>query len=188
MNKAEARTLLGVSAGADPAEVRAAFRRRLIRAHPDVVPDDPHAARETGRLVEAYAVLRRSPPPPAAAPPPPDDAGRVPVDLGEPRPAALVTVSGDSLIYAGPPEEVFRRLVEVADGIGDITYLDHRARLLDTVVVVGDVACSLLATLQGRASGTEVFFTLEPLGGAPRPAVEPVVAVVAAMLAGDDLV
>ena len=183
MNEAEARTLLGVGAGADAAEVRAAFRRRLIRSHPDVVPDDPHAAHQTGRLVEAYGVLRRSPSPPPTAPPPADTAPHPPVDLsGAPRPV-LVSVVGDSLIYAGPADEVFRRLVEVADHIGDITYLDHRARLLDTVVVVDDVACSLLATLQGRVAGTEVFFTLEPLGAMPRPPVEPIVAVVAALLA-----
>jgi hypothetical protein len=45
-------------------------------------------------------------------------------------------------------------------------------------------ACSLLASLQGRAAATEVFFTLEPLGGGTGPAVEPMVTAIAALLVG----
>ena len=166
MEEHEARALLGVSVGATAAEVRAAFRRRVHRAHPDVAPGDPHAARHTSRLVEAYAVLRRPAPPRPARPVHP-------------------MVEDDSLTWDRPAEEVFRRLIEVADRIGDITYLDPGARLLDTVVVVDDVACSLLATLQGRAAGTEVFFTLEPLGSERRPPIAPVVAAVADLLEED---
>lgn len=175
MDEAEARAVLGIDTSTPAAEVRLAFRRGLRRAHPDLAPGDPEAGRATSRLIEAYAVLRRSSPPPPPAPP---------AHPGPPAPAtSRVLVDGDSLTYPGPPDEVFRRLVEVADRLGDITYLDPPARLLDTVVIVDGVACSLLATLQGRANGTEVFFTLEPLGGEPRPPVEPVVAVVAAALA-----
>ena len=165
MEEHEARALLGVGDGATAAEVRAAFRHGLHRAHPDVAPGDPHAARRTSLLVEAYALLRRPAPPPHET--------------------AHPTLDGDSLTWDQPAEEVFRRLVEVADRIGDITYLDPGARLLDTVVVVEDVACSLLATLQGRAAGTEVFFSLEPLGSERRPAIAPVVAAVAELLDED---
>lgn len=176
MDETEARAVLGVDASTPASEVRLAFRRGLRQTHPDVAPGDPEAGRVTSRLVEAYAVLRRSSRPPPPAPP---------ADSGPPAPAAdRVLVDGDSLTYPGPAEETFRRLVEVADRLGDITYLDPPARLLDTVVVIDGVACSLLATLQGRATGTEVFFTLEPLGGEPRPPVEPVVAIVAAALDG----
>ncbi len=184
MNEAEARAVLGVGVEAQAAEVRAAFRRRLRRAHPDVAPGAPGAARDTARLVEAYAVLRRYRPPPAPPPSPPDVVPQPPTGSTGSGSPTVISLSGDSVVYPGPPDEVFRRLVEVADRIGDISYLDQRARLLDTVVVVDGVACSLLATLQGRAWGTEVFFTLEPLGAELRPAIEPVVAVVAAMLAG----
>jgi hypothetical protein len=95
-----------------------------------------------------------------------------------------VVIDGDSLQVAAPSDEVYRRLVEVAHGIGEITYLDPDARLLDTIVTSDEgIACSLLASLQGRATGTEIFFTLEPLGGEAGPAVEPLVTAIAALLA-----
>ncbi|CAN5699345.1 hypothetical protein BH24ACT2_BH24ACT2_01450 [soil metagenome] len=175
--EAEARRILGVSAQASPDEVRAAFRSRLRLAHPDVVPGDTGAGRATASLVEAYALLRLLPPPSStSAPPEPSVATR------RRRPGDVVC-DGDSLLVTGPPDEVYRRLVEVAQGIGEITYLDPDARLLDTIVTTDQgIACSLLASLQGRAAGTEIFFTIEPLGGRTGPAVEPFVAELAALL------
>ena len=95
-----------------------------------------------------------------------------------------MVLDGDSLTYPAPPDEVYRRLMAAADHLGELTYVDPDARLLDTVVTMDDgTACSLLASLQGRAHGTEVFLTLEPLGAEPCPPVEPLVAVLAALLA-----
>ena len=178
MLEAEARRVLGVGANAAPEEVRAAFRARLRLAHPDVAPGDAGAGRATASLVEAYATLRQ-PPPRSGRPAPATAAG----DTGRRYPSGVVR-DGDSLHVAGPPDEVYRRLVEVAQGIGEITYLDPDARLLDTIVTTDEgVACSLLASLQGRTAGTEIFFTIEPLGGETGPAVEPLVAELAALLA-----
>lgn len=180
MDEAEARALLGVAAGAGPGELRTAFRRRLRQAHPDVAPADPDAARATARLVSAYALLRG--PVPAGASPP-----SVPNKAPVATTAAPVVVDGDSLTYPAPPDEVYRRLVAAADQLGELTYVDPDARLLDTVVTMADgTACSLLASLQGRAYGTEVFLTLEPLGREPCPPAEPLVAALAALLAGGE--
>ena len=181
MDTAEARTVLAVGRTAGAEEIRSAFRRQLRRTHPDVATDVADAGRRTARLVQAYATLRRSPhaesaPEPAAPPPP---AGPLPT----------VSVGGDSLCWAVPPRETFRLLVEVADSIGDITYLDVGAGLLDVVVVLGDgTACSLMATVAARPGpggppATEVFFALEPLGADARPPAQPLVAAVAARLA-----
>lgn len=177
MLEAEARRILGVGAHAPPGEVRAAFRSRLRLAHPDVVPETAGADRATANLVEAYAVLRRLP---SRAPgPTPEAAG---ADM-RPEEGEMVR-HGDSLLVPGPPDEVYRRLVEAAQGIGEITYLDPDARLLDTIVTTDEgIACSLLASLQGRTASTEIFFTLEPLGHGTGPAVGPIVAEVADLLA-----
>ncbi len=199
MDDAEARTLLGVGAGAAVEEIRTAFRRRLHHAHPDVAPRDPEATRTTARLVEAYGVLRRGRSRVV------DDRAPPPGRTSHPDRGARVAVDGDHLAFAAPRRDVYLRLIEVADQIGEVTYVDPDARLLDTVVIVDDgTACSLLAVLQERllpvgpphsagtgvadcrgwAAGTEVFFTVEPLGGEARPPVAPLVAAVASLLEG----
>ena len=181
MDTAEARAVLAVGRTAGAEEIRRAFRRQLRQTHPDVASDVADAGRRTARLVQAYATLRRSPgPEPApgpAAPPPP--AGRLPT----------IGVAGDSLRWTVAPREAFRLLVEVVDSMGDITYLDVDAGLVDVVVVLGDgTACSLMATVAARSGDgeppvTEVLFALEPLGAEARPPARPVVAAVATRLA-----
>lgn len=176
MEEAEARSVLGVGARASAEELRTAFRRKLRRAHPDLVPDDPGATLATARLVSAYAVLRHAGPTSGCTPA--TDPGVIASSL-----ATTVTLDDDSLTYPGPPDEVYRRLLAAADQLGELTYVDPDARLLDTVITTADgTACSLLASLQGRAHGTEVFFTLEPLGQGRCPPVEPLVAALAALL------
>lgn len=179
MEEAEARQVLGVGARVSPGELRTTFRRLVRRAHPDVAQGEPGASRATSALVEAYATLRRIESTPAMAAP----AAPAPPVRSPPGPAGVVRL-GDSLVVVGPPDEVYRRLVDVAHLVGEITYLDPEARLLDTVVITeGGAACSLLASFQGRGGGTEVFFTIEPLGGETRPAVEPLVTMIADLLA-----
>lgn len=143
-----------------------------------MVPGDAGASRTTASLVEAYALLRGISPPPAPTAPdvPPEPAGGTPAH-------DEVLRRGATLLVAGPPAQVYRRLVDIAHVIGEVTYVDPDARLLDTIVVTDDgAACSLLASLRGRAGGTEVSFSIEPLGGDPRPPVVPLVTVVADLL------
>ena len=178
MDEAEARQVLGVGARASPGEVRARFRRLVRHSHPDVVPGDTEANRATASLVQAYAVLRRIPSRPTMTAP----AAPAPTARRATRPGEVVN-HGDSLLVDGPPDEVYRHLVDVAHLVGEITYLDPDARLLDTIVTTDEgAACSLLASFQGRARATEVFFSIEPLGGEPRPAVEPLVRMLAELL------
>jgi len=178
LDRVRARDILGVGPDASQDELRGAFRSLLRLAHPDVAQGDAGAGRATALLVEAYATLRSAVPEP--------DARTPATAAGTPRPQASGVVDdGDSLHVSGPPDEVYRRLVEVAHGIGEITYLDPDSRLLDTIVITGEgVACSLLASLQGRSASTEIFFTLEPLGGESGPPVEPIVAAIAERFVG----
>ncbi len=51
--------LLRVREGASLEEVKRAFRALAFKLHPDLNPDDPHAARHFQRVNEAYVVLKR---------------------------------------------------------------------------------------------------------------------------------
>jgi curved DNA-binding protein CbpA len=63
MTKRDPRDVLGVAAGASPAQIKAAWRRLARTNHPDLTGDDPAASRAaTRRMAEindAYAALTR---------------------------------------------------------------------------------------------------------------------------------
>ena len=180
----EARAVLGVATGATEADERSAFRRRLRDTHPDVAGPRADAGAAVARLTRALAVLRAdraAPPGPALTPPPPRPAPpphAAPAPPAEPR--------GDSLLLDAPADEAFIALLEAAHAVGEVTYVDARLGLLEAVLADGGGhACQLLITLQGRATGTEAFCSLEPLGTTPCPPTEDVVASLVAALGAD---
>ena len=68
--------------------------------------------------------------------------------------------------FAFPADEVFVLLAEVADEIGDVTYIDPDAGLLEVLVTpVGSGPWSVVLSLQGRADRVEAFCTVEALDG-----------------------
>jgi hypothetical protein len=180
----EARAVLGVGAGATEADERSAFRRRVRATHPDVAGPRADAGIAVARLTRALAVLRAARaggtgPPAGTAPPP---ASRPP---GPPPPGPEAEHRGDSLLLDVPADEAFVALLEATHAVGEVTYVDARLGLLEAVLAGdGGQACQLLITLQGRATGTEAFCTLEPLGTTPCPPTEDVVAGLVAALTG----
>jgi hypothetical protein len=177
MDLDEARAVLGVAAGASEADERSAFRRRLRATHPDVAGPRADAGVAVARLTRALGVLRAAraggvaPAPPSAPPP------------TTPPPAPSAEHRGDSLLLDAPADEAFVALLEAAHAVGDVTYVDARLGLVEAVLADdGGNACQLLITLQGRATGTEAFCTLEPLGTTPCPPTEDVVAGLVAAL------
>ena len=62
-------------------------------------------------------------------------------------------------------------LVDAANELGEISYLDLSAGLLEVVVeFIEAPTSSVLLSVQGRATGiTEVFCTVEPLSGGEAP-------------------
>ena len=83
-----------------------------------------------------------------------------------------MVVDGDTVAAELPAGDLFAMLVEVGHGIGEVAYVDDLAGILEIVVTFeGYGACSVMLTLQGRATGTtEAFCTVVPLGtGAPPP-------------------
>ena len=147
-----------MAADTDWAAVRAAYRRLIRAAHPDVAGAASTAG--AARLNEAYAVLLRlrSTPPAPSAPP-----SRAPTRHGPPPPPRTRSVDAGTLLLSCPPDEAFARVVEAGHDIGEITYVDRSCAIVEVVVDVEGEACSLVVTFQGRAHGTEAFCTLEAL-------------------------
>lgn len=176
MTVGEARRLLGVDGAAGPDELRAAFRCALRRTHPDLHGGDGVAARQ---VVEAYELLASQPQPQPQRQREPDP---VPVPVPEPMPVPeLVTLHGDTVSAELPAGDLFELLVDVGARIGEVTYLDAHAGLLEVLLqVAGHGPCSVVLTLQGRAAGyTEAMCTVEPVGSWPAPPPEVVASVLA---------
>jgi hypothetical protein len=170
----EALRVLGLPAGASDRAARDAYRRLVRERHPDVAgpADTARATAATARLIEAYAVVRRSlldaePTEPVEA-----EGSSAGTDQG----ATETTVDGDSLLLDVPADEAFAVLFEAAGRVGHVAYFDRHLGLLETVVrFEGGPTCSVLITLQGRAFGTEAFVTMESIEAAPTPPIGPVV-------------
>lgn len=180
MHVDEARRILGVPPGAELEVVRAAYRRRLLRTHPDV-SQAPDATTSTIRLTEAFLVL--SDPPtdtddarrsgttgtrtaPAPGPPPRPERSPIGAEL----------VDDDTIAVPAPADEVLMMLVDTAHALGDISYLDPSNGLVEVIVeFVEAPTSSVLLSMQGRATGvTDVFCTVEPLSGGDAPPADAV--------------
>lgn len=164
MTPSDARALLGVSPQATHDEVRAAFRAQIGRHHPDVNPAPGTSARAMA-LIEAWEVLGVEPAvtdPPVTDPPITDPPITGPL-------AAWAT--GSSVMAAAPADEVMLWLIDAAHRVGDVTFLDMAAGLVEALVeFVDGPVVTLTLSLQGRvAAGTEVFISMEPWSRPPRP-------------------
>jgi len=167
MDPERARSLLGLVPEADRATIRAAYRRRVARVHPDVSPS-PDAADRTLELRVALEVLLGADP---------DEAPTDPAVHPPAAPSVLVDRrSADTIGVALPPDEVLLLLIDVAHDLGEVAYLDPANGLVEVVVEFLEApTSSVLLHLQGRATGvTEVVCTVEPLSGGLRPPTEAV--------------
>lgn len=183
----EALLVLGLTHATDELAVRGAFRARLRETHPDLNAA-ADATDRTVRLTTAYRVALEHLGRASATPPEP------------PRPSAAATapapdaaleirlVDAETIGIDAPAIEVVPMLIEAAHQLGDITYLDPGAGLLEVVVeFVGAPTSSVVLSLQGRATGvTEVFCTVEPLSGGEAPSDEAVTNLLWRTLRGED--
>ncbi|MEZ5244220.1 MAG: J domain-containing protein [Acidimicrobiales bacterium] len=163
----EARRILGVDATADEQTLRAAHRRQIRRAHPDA---GGSAAAAAG-VNAAWALLRDHDP---AAPPPADAGPRAP----RPTPVSAERPPDVDGYYRVDvePGELLARLAEAGHAVGEVVFVDPHGGILEIVVgeapAVGQLAATVGAT---SGAGTEVAFTLEPLGVTPAPPIGPIV-------------
>lgn len=180
MDASTARAVLGIEADASDDAVRRAFRRHVRLHHPDLTGSTDTA--RTSRVLEAYRTLRPCEPVATTwpVPPRPEPGGRAdPLE-----PAAGVWAKGDTIVLAEPAEAAWLALVEVADGLGSVSYVDRALGLLETIVeFVGHPTCSVMLTLRYRTDGTtETGCAVEALGGDPAPSDDAVAAFVAERL------
>jgi hypothetical protein len=129
-------------------------------------------------LNEAYAVLLRTTRTGVGSP---AETGTITPEFADP--------SADSLLLPVPADEAFAVVLEACHRVGDVTYVDRQCAIVEALLqVAGEGTCSLVATFQGRAHGTEVFCTLEAIEHVGSPPVGAVVRelgeVVAAILHG----
>lgn len=195
MHAEHARRLLGVTHDAGADDLRAAYRRELLHHHPDRSAATD-ATERTIELTGAYRLLvalAEAPAPPADAAPPsgpvPPGGAADPRDSApsrgaaprEPAPELALELSvelvDDTTIALGaPPDETLFLVSETAHQLGEITYLDPSAGLIEVIVeFIEAPTSSIVFTLQGRATGvTDVFCSVEPLSGGVAPPVDAV--------------
>lgn len=195
----EARRILGLppTGEIDVAVVRASYRRLVRTAHPDVSAR-PDAADRTAALTVAYQVLTHAittgaatrstpqgsrPPGTSARTSAPPRAGAAPAPPPERR-IQVALIDDDSIAIAAPADEALMLLLDTAHSLGEISYLDRTAGLVEVIVeFVEAPTSSVLFSLQGRANGTtEVFCTVEPLSGGEAPPADAVTRLVLATL------
>lgn len=172
MNEAEARAILEVGPDASLAEIKTAWRRLMLRYHPDT---DSHrngtgeahddAVTRTIDATNAYRLLVSSP--------------RFARD-GRAERADLVGVNighDGTFVVDATMEETFALLREAADVVGDLRYEDRRARILQALVGDGRGGpwSYLTLTVQPRGTATEVFATVEATAGATTPPMRPLI-------------
>ena len=173
-----ARLLLGVEAACSEAEIRAAYRMLLLRTHPDI-NSKADATERTMALTSAYLLLTSLAVDPAPTPTqqekPPAEQGRRRAQKKEEEIEILLL--GDlTILVAAPASETLMLLIDMAHELGEISYLDPSAGLLEIVIeFVEEPTSSVLLSMQGRGNATtEVFCSVEPLSGGISPPADAV--------------
>ncbi|MSY78291.1 MAG: DnaJ domain-containing protein [Actinobacteria bacterium] len=169
-----ARRLLEVTAQSSEVEIRASYRRLLLRTHPDLSPK-VDATERTMALTKAYLLLssQTSSSDPLPHPKPAPTAAET-----DPRAERVrIDLLDDLTISVGAPaSETLMLLIDMAHSLGEISYLDPAAGLLEIVIeFLEEPTSSVLLSMQGRGDGTtEVFCSVEPLSGGISPPADAV--------------
>lgn len=166
MNREQALRTLGLDAGARADDINRAYRALIRQAHPDTGGNTAVAA----RITEAYHWLQRASVQSLPPPRPPQE------DLPAP------VTDDDSVALLLPPGDVFLRLVEAGHKLGEVSYIDRDAGIVQvTFTADNGVVCQLAATVVSGGSvdsrgDARVEFTLDPLASGEPPPICRVVA------------
>lgn len=187
--------LLGLHGGVTIREARSAYRRALLRSHPDsagIAPErsDPATGHRSQRVVEAWNEVlaafggtdRLDLPGPSGTPMPTGAPDAVPAD----GPGAVVDIiANDGLWIGWSKHEAAALVVEALHSLGDVSYADEASGLFEAIIeFVDGPMCSLVCTLQGRAAagasgsegraGTEIMVAVEAISVPDAPQVPPI--------------
>lgn len=169
MNRERALRTLGLDVGARADDINRAYRTLIRQAHPDAGGSTAVAA----RITEAYHWLQRAGAQPAKS--------SKPAPPTKPQPPAT-DKTDDSMTLLLPPGDVFIRLVEAGHQLGEVSYIDRDAGIVQvTFTADNEVVCQLAATVVSSGSATSrgdarVEFTLDPLASGQAPPISRVVA------------
>lgn len=184
MTPEEARSVLGLTAAATAREVRDAFLRRVRANHPDVTENASGAAERTATIISAYRLLRERPTdaptgPGGAAPPASPSSHSSPASV-----AAVEVITDEAIWVDADAVEVARVLLEVADELGEVSYVDRSGGLLQlTVRPPAGPTCWFTVNAVARPSGTVLVATLESIEAQPTPPPRPLVEALARAVA-----
>ena len=183
MTPDEARSVLGVEADASPGALRSAFLAQVRAHHPDTTEHPIGAGERTATVIAAYRLLRDLPVPAAATRPNrgEDDARSV----AHGSPAATIEVITDEAVWVGVDVgAVVPALLEVADELGDVSYVDRSVGLVQlTVRPPEGPTCWFTVSVHPRPGGTVLVATLESIEAQPTPPAGPLMLALAHALA-----
>jgi curved DNA-binding protein CbpA len=165
MSVADACAVLGVAPDAAWTEIRAAYRSGMRRTHPDLATAAGATAR-AARLNAAFAVLADV-----------TDRGRRPVRLEQPAPQRRLPRRPEPTpTLEVPAGDVFVRVLEAAYDIGDVSYIDPEAGLIQLLLGDGGPASSqLLIVIDESVSPATASFTLDSMDADVAPDIRDVV-------------
>ncbi len=163
-------------------QARESYRGLVRSSHPDLIGADGNEAMIS--LNQAMAIIEEQPDPVVSGAD--TDAPSVQESNSSEAPIELI-VFDDGLTLNAPADELFSRLAEALDKVGDLTYADASSGYLEAAVSMGNPSASqLVVSLQGRGEHTEAFFTLESMGVETPPDLVEVVTAIGAALEGLD--
>lgn len=176
MDGAEALASLGLHPGAEWAEIKRSYRTQIRAHHPDL-SDEPGGQEAAARIIEAYAVLTVL-----------AGEGRLPAAAAEPKPTPEDTSSAepepaDTAVLVVSEGELFDRLLDAAHDVGDVTYLDPEAQIVQLLVTLPDWPPSqLTCQLTSRGGDDVIVSTLDSMDNREAPPIESVVELLARQL------
>lgn len=184
MDTSEAWGVLGLAPGASRAEVRTAYLALLRALHPDHAggSDVAAATTHTATVTQAYAIviesLDRADAQSRSTARPDHDPTRepfAPAHANASSTTGAVLLGNDSIAIDAPAAEAYVLLYEAASNVGEIAYYDQQLGILEMIVrFVGGPSCSVVMTMQGRATYTEVLCTMVSIEAVPAPPMRPV--------------
>jgi hypothetical protein len=167
---AAALDILGLDPDVTWPNIRLAYRDLVRACHPDLdVANDAAATERTAALNVAFDTL-------AAA----TDGGRIelraPLDGSVRNPPEAASTSGERVTLQAPPGDVFIQLLDAAHEIGEVSYMDPEAGLIQVLLQDGDpTASQLLIAVDQRPDPPTVSFTLDTVDAESAPPIRDIV-------------
>lgn len=170
---ADALRIIGVSAETPWEDIRRAYRRRVRDHHPDLGGAATEANEQTTRLNLAWQILESA-----------TEGGRRPLPAA--RRDAQATSSGSAdrapagvppaMTLRAPPGDVFVQLLDAAHAVGDVSYIDPEAGLIQVLLDPrGPASSQLLIAVDVDEDPPACTFTLDSMHAENAPAIAHVV-------------